>query len=329
MDNLTHAQNLHRDAVVVDGHCDTVHLFYGLKGPYRFGAENAVGHVDLPRLRKGGVDVQFFALCVERRFKPCSALRRALVLLEIFSREMDENKDSVTVVLDKKGLHEALLAGKLAAVLTLEGGDPLEGEIEILHLFYKLGLRGLGLTWNERNGLADGVDVGSSSGGLTDLGRRVVMEMNRLGMLVDAAHLAERGFYELLELSTSPVIVSHANAAGVCSHRRNLTDDQLRALRDHGGVVGMTFYPPFVTGRAEAKLEDLLDHFCYVAERFGTDLLGLGSDFDGIPQALPELGDVSALPNLTEGLLRRGFSDMEVRLILGGNFLRVLEKNLR
>ena len=324
---LNDALSLHRNCVVVDGHCDTVQLFTGHEDSYTFGLLNKVGQVDLPRLRQGGVDVQFFALYIEPQYKPCGALQRTLYLLEHFWREMGKYSKDVVVVKNVNDLHRAKMTGKLAALLALEGGDALDS-VEVLQVLYRLGLRSVGLTWNQRNLLADGVGVGASAGGLTPLGKTMVTEMNRLGIIVDAAHIAHRGFFDILELATKPMVVTHANAAAICSHRRNLNEDQLRALRDQGGVVGLTYYPPFVREDGEANLENLLDHFCYIAEHFGISVLGLGSDYDGIDYTVKGLEDVSRLPHLTEGLQRRGFSQEEICAILGGNFLRVMQNCL-
>lgn len=319
----------HREKTVVDGHCDTVHLFLGLRGAYTFGEKNTVGHVDLPRLKEGGVNIQFFAHYIEPEFKPVGALRRALVLMEHFHREIGKNKEEVVLIRSGKDITYALKTGRVGALISLEGGEALEGETDVLHALYRLGLRSVGLTWNQRNDLADGVDVGKCAGGLTELGVKIIKEMNELGILVDAAHMAPRGFYDVLSVSHAPVVVSHANAAGVCGHRRNLDDDQLRALRDHNGVVGISFYPSFLDNSGCAGLETVLDHFCYVADRFGTDILGIGSDFDGITETASGLEDISRLPRLTEGLFRRGFTASEAEKILGGNFLRVMRNVLK
>ena len=321
-----HACLLHKNAVVIDGHCDTVHLFSGSKGPYVFGERNKIGHIDLPRLQEGGVKLQFFALCIEPEHKSCGALRRTLTLIEHFWRVMGNYNESVTVVQSSDDINTGLKQHKLSVILALEGAEALESR-EILHIFHRLGLRCVGLTWNHRNLLADGVGVGASAGGMTELGREMVREMNKLGILVDASHLAPRGFYDLLEIAAVPIVVTHANAAGLCPHPRNLSDDQLRALRDTGGVIGINFYPPFVCEDGHADMNRLLDHFCYIAERFGTEILGIGSDFDGISKAVTGLDDVSKLPLVTAGLLKRGFTDEEVSMILGGNFLRVIQKN--
>jgi membrane dipeptidase len=318
---------LHNEAVVIDGHCDTVHLFSGIKGPYAFAKKNQVGHVDLPRLREGGVDIQFFALYIEEEHKRRGALERTLTLMEHFWREMEQIPDDIRVIQSAYDLDQVMVGQMTGAILALEGAEGLEST-EILSMLYRMGLRSVGLTWNQRNHLADGVGVGLSAGGLTSLGKEMVREMNRLGILTDVAHVAARGFYDIMEITDQPVIVSHANASAVFSHPRNLSDDQLRALKENGGVVGLTYYPTFISGTQETGLDKLLDHFSYIAEKYGTGILGLGSDFDGISRTVTELSDISKLPLLTAGLLRRGFSVAEVKQILGGNFLRVIRQTL-
>ncbi len=325
---LSQAKQLHQQSIVADGHCDTVHLFRRRQGGYDFALDNSIGHVDLPRLHRGGINIQCFAVCVEQNYKPCGALKRTLSLFEHFLQVMEENKDKVAIIRDRNGLDEALAGRKLASLLTVEGGEALEGNLDVLYSLYRLGMRGMGLTWNDRNELADGVGVGSAAGGLTQFGRSVVREMNRLGIMVDASHLSPRSYYDVLEHSATPVVVTHANASGVYAHRRNLDDDQLRALRDQGGVIGICFYPRFISSPQNTGIESLLDHFSYIAHHFGVGMLALGSDFDGIDEVITGLEDVSKLPVLTAGLLGRGFSEDEVSLILGGNFMKVLGKIL-
>ena len=151
--------------------------------------------------------------------------------------------------------------------------------------------------------------------------------MNRLGIVVDGAHLATKSYFDLLEIAENPSWFP-TPMLFPCAPIRNLTDDQLRALRDKGGVVGLTFYPPFISEKEPANLDKLLDHFCYIADLAGTEVLGLGSDFDGIDQVLPELPDVSCLPSLKEGLRARGFTEKELSAILGGNIVDLLLQNL-
>jgi len=214
----------------------------------------------------------------------------------------------------------------VGVLLTLEGGEALEEELAVLRQFYRLGVRGLSLTWNYRNALAGGISE-QRAAGLSDLGAATVRELNRLGMLVDVSHLSERAFWEVLEISQGPVVATHANAYRLCSHPRNLKDEQLRALAARGGVVGVTFVPAFVASQAPS-LERLADHVEYLCATVGVDAVGLGSDFDGSEERLAGLEDAGALPNLTACLLARGFKEEELGKILGGNWLRVLEEIL-
>ncbi|HEX6988154.1 MAG TPA: dipeptidase [Bacillota bacterium] len=317
------ARALHREAVVVDAHCDT--LMDLVAGRRRLGQRGPGGHVDLPRLREGGVSVQFFAHYIEPHYKPDRALRRFLELHDAFLREADANANSMAVVTSWSELEQALADGRLAAVVSIEGGEAIAGSLEVLRALHRLGVRAIGLTWNERNDIADGVGEAHSPGGLTRFGRQVVAEMNRLGMLVDVSHLSEPSFWDVLEVSSRPVIASHSNARAVCDHVRNLTDEQIRALSVNGGVMGLNFCPPFVHPH-RADVERVVDHALHVLDLVGPDHLGLGSDFDGIQETPAGLEDVTRLPRLTETLLRRGVDEDSVCKILGGNFLRVFRQ---
>jgi len=193
-------------------------------------------------------------------------------------------------------------------------------------MLFRLGIRGLGLTWNQRNDIADGVGERQAGGGLTRFGKKVIGEMNRLGMIVDLAHIAEKGFFDVLMASSHPVIVSHANARAICNHHRNLSDQQLRAIKENGGVVGLTLYPAFIHDKTP-NLEILLNHFEHIAELIGTDYMGIGTDFDGMEGKMPEgLNDVSSLHLLVEGLRSRGFKENDLNKILFENYLRVIQK---
>jgi len=317
------ARALHDDAVVVDAHCDT--LMDLAAGRRRLGVRASTGHADLPRLREGGVNVQFFAHYIEPEYKPDRALRRFLELYDVFMAEAAANADQIAVVTSWPELEAALAAGRLAAIISIEGGEALGGSLEVLRAFARLGVRAVGLTWNERNDIADGVGAAHTPGGLTHFGRQVVAEMNRLGLLIDVSHLAEPGFWDVLEVSSRPVIASHSNARAVCDHVRNLTDDQIRALAANGGVMGLNFCPPFVHPD-RADVDRLVDHALHVLDLVGPDHLGLGSDFDGIYDTPVGLEDATRFPRLTEALLRRGVDEDTVRKILGGNFLRVLRE---
>jgi membrane dipeptidase len=309
--------------LIVDGHCDTVRLFELSKRDYNFTKQNNRGHIDLPRLRVGSVKLQVFALYIEEEYKPVGSLKRALQLLELLYRNMELCRNDLKLIYSRRDLAELLQEEKTGALISIEGGEALEGDIGVLRMLFRLGVRGLGLTWNQENQLATGVGNGVGGKGLSALGRKVIRELNRLGMIVDLAHINEKGFYDALKVSSKPVIVSHANSRVLCDHPRNLSDDQLRALRDAGGVIGLSFCPDFVD-KKRATVERLLDHFVHVAEVAGVDHLGFGSDFDGIETVIPGLEDVTAMPTLVRGLATRGFSHCEIEKITAKNFLRVL-----
>lgn len=307
----------------IDAHCDTVGLF-NAGGGYDFAVRNTTGHLDLPRMQEGGIKIQFFALYIREEYASSGALRYCLMLLDSYYQTMDRCRDQVRTILSGAGLRQVMPGSKTGAILSVEGGEALEGELAVLPMLFRLGVRALGLTWNHRNQLATGVGADRPDEGLTSFGRQVIKEMNKLGMLVDLAHINEKGFYEAIGMSSAPLIVSHANSRALCDHPRNITDEQLRALRDAGGVVGLVFNPPFVDPR-EATMDRLIDHFVHIAEVAGVDHLGLGSDFDGIDTVIEGLEDVTGLPGLIEGLSARGFDSADIEKITCSNFLRVLE----
>ncbi|MBE3587146.1 MAG: dipeptidase [Thermoanaerobacteraceae bacterium] len=315
---------LHRNSPVVDAHCDTLTAMEIQNR--RLADVGRGGHVDLARLRQGGVKIQFFAAHIAPTHRE-RAVTRVLELIDRFYGELKLNEEEMMCITGAGDIQRVQHTGKIGALLAIEGGEALGGRLEVLRMLHRLGVRSLTLTWNHRNELADGVSEGGTRGGLTRFGRAVVREMNRLGMLVDVSHLSEAGFWDVLEVSSQPVIASHANSRYVCDHRRNLSDDQIRALAARGGVMGLCFYPDFIHSTAPS-LEKLLDHVDHVVSLAGAGCIGLGSDFDGIERTTPGLEDVSCLPRLTGALWRRGYREEEIRGILGGNFLRVLEQVL-
>ncbi|MDQ7857948.1 MAG: dipeptidase [Armatimonadota bacterium] len=305
--------------VVVDLHCDT--LLDIQSGTRRLAERSARGHVDLPRLREGGVGVQVFAAYVAPRLAPRGP-QRARELIEAFRASVEASPEAVVHATTVASIEEACGAGKVAAVLSVENGDALGGRLEALDDLYRQGVRMLGLTWNPSNPLGDGV-LGRQHGGLTDLGRAVVRRMEELGMVIDASHLSEASFWDLMDVARGPVVASHSNAWALHPHPRNLTDAQLRAIAQRGGVVGVNFYPGFL---GAASLDRVLDHIEYMATVMGADHVALGSDYDGIPQAPAGLEDASKLPNLSAGLRARGHAPEHIHKILGGNALRVFRQ---
>jgi membrane dipeptidase len=325
------ASKLHKQAIVIDGHCDTL-LGWQIREtdmfPRSAQMQDRKGHIDLPRLRQGGVTAQNFACYLLPRFLPSQATEQTLSMIDLFYRRVDEHPDAFCLATRADDILQAKEQGKVAGILSLEGAEGLQGSLATLRIMYRLGVRWIGLTWNHRNQAADGLGEQRTGGGLTEFGVKLVQEMNRLGMLVDIAHLAPAGVRDVFELCEGPVIASHANAHAVCPVPRNLNDEQLTKLAASGGVVGVTYVPGFITTEDEpATLDMLLDHVDHIVCVAGIDHVGLGSDFDGFGGPPPTgLEDVSCLPNVTAALQQRGYADDDILKILGGNWLRVLRQ---
>jgi membrane dipeptidase len=183
----------------------------------------------------------------------------------------------------------------------------------------------VGLVHSLRNLLADGVADNRTNGGLSRLGVDVVEELNKLGIIVDVSHLSDAGFWDVLEISKDPIVASHSNSRAVCDHSRNLSDDMIKALAERGGVMGMNFAPDFVH-KTKPSVETLVDHIDHIVDLVGPEHVGLGSDFDGIPRTPAGLEDASKMPAITEELVKREYSEDYIRLILGGNHLRLIER---
>lgn len=325
------AQTLHRQSIIIDGHCDTLmRLKPGNVSPPLFlkSLQDQPGHIDLERLKKGGITAQNFACYLEESVLPAQAVRETLRMIDAFYLWQQENPADLCLATCATDIERAKARGQVAGILSLEGAEGLEGNLGVLRMFYRLGVRWVGLTWNRRNQAADGLGESRTGGGLTEFGVNLVKEMNRLGMIVDIAHLAPQGVQDVFALCEGPVVASHANARALCDIPRNLSDAQLEQIAAHGGVVGVVFVPKFITqGEGPATLDMLLDHIDHIVRIAGIDHVGLGSDWDGFFSDPPVgLQDVSQTPNLTAGLLARGYSPQDVQKILGGNWLRVIRQ---
>lgn len=317
----------HQNLLVIDGHCDVISKIVEGRGSLLNGFEEQ--HVDLNKLKAGNVGVQVFALFIESCHKPYNALGRALHLLDCFYNEIELCKSQVSMGLSVKTMRKDIDSGKIVAVLGIEGGEALNGDISVLRVFYRLGVRLIGLTWNQRNQIADGAFEGRTAGGLTNFGVEVIKEMNRLGMIIDLSHISESGFWDVLKISSSPVYVSHANCKKLCAHPRNLTDEQIKALAGEGGVIGLSFNPDFLVAKGEASIDDLIDHIDHVASLVGTKSIGLGSDFDGIDSVPAGLEDCSCFPLITYRLMDRGYTKSEIADIMGNNVFNLMRKILK
>lgn len=310
---------IHRDAIVVDLHADTL---LDLAAGRRTLAGSSRGHVDLPRLRQGGVDVQVFAAFIHPR-EAAQGRGRVGALIAAFHQAIDRHAGEISHARTVGEIETAVAAGKIAAVLAIEnGGDAIQGEVEQIDWLYREGVRIMGLVWNQANALADGA-LEVRHGGLTPLGRRVVRRMQDLGIAIDVSHLSPAAFWDVLAATRGPLLATHSNASAVHAHKRNLSDLQLRAMAARGGVVGVNFYPVFLGG---TTLDRVVAHIDHMVRVMGIDHVALGSDFDGIRQVPQGLEDVSRLPNLTAALLARGYTPEQAQKILGGNALRVFRQ---
>src|SRR6266566_2745510 len=341
----------------IDGHNDVLlALYLAGDGAGPFLAGRSEGHLDLARAREGGFAAGFFAVFVvpeteEERAatqlpdrKPPYAQPLAPALPTAYAaREAGEIIDlldelassgDVRVARSAEEVEAALNDGPLAAILHFEGAEPIEPDLENLEDFYKRGLRSLGLVWSRPNAFAEGVpfafpsapDIGD---GLTEAGRRLVAECNSLGILIDLAHLNERGFWDVAGLSAAPLVASHSNAHALSPNSRNLTDLQLDEIGRSGGIVGITFHAGMLTeaGGVDpgAPLARVIDHVDYVADRIGIGHVGFGSDFDGATVPT-ELGDATGLSRVVEALRDRGHSEEDIAKLAHGNWLRVLDE---
>lgn len=329
--------NIHYDATVVDSHVDTmmeaVDPATWLPGT-NIGEETSF-HFDIPKGQAGGLDVPFLAAYTSGYYgnNPRS-ISRTLALINALYWTEEKNSDQLRVATTVDEIEETVSEGQIAAVPTIEGGYSLEehNALELLHQYKDLGIKVLGFTWNYSNALGEGADrvYGDpertpSEGGLTELGETVAKEMNRLGMAIDVSHMSRNTFFDVINVSEAPVIATHSGVNALRDHQRNLTDEQLVALAENGGVIGIVFYPHFIKDDSQAYIEDVVDHIDYAVNLVGIDHVGIGSDFDGA--SMPEdLKNSSELYKLTEELVERGYSKDDIEKILGKNTLRVLKE---
>jgi membrane dipeptidase len=348
--------------VIFDGHNDTLLKLYlsGRGGERHFLEGIGSGHVDLARAREGGFGGGFFAVFVPPQaredagsdliitdtgfevlmapaFEHAYAQRMAMAIAAGLFRLETAAPDSLRIVRTVPELARCLESGILAAILHLEGAEPIDPELDALEVWYGSGLRSLGIVWSRPNAFGHGVpfrfpaspDTGP---GLTAAGRELVRACNRLGIMLDLSHLNERGFWEVAALSTAPLVATHSAAHAICPSTRNLTDKQLDAIRESDGMVGLNFevssVRPDAFDEPDTPLDVLVRQIDYLVERIGIDRVGFGSDFDGATMPR-EIGDVAGLPKLIGALRQRGYDEPALRKLAHENWLRVLRKTWR
>jgi len=356
---------IHRKAIVVDTHNDILSMM--TDDNYDLGV-SSVGkyHTDLARMKQGGLTAEFFSVYVDAKYATNGgAARRALDMIDYVYRAVEKHPYELMMAYSTVDIRRAKRQGRIAALMGIEGGHAIEDSLMALRDFYRLGIRYMTLTHNNTNNWADSCCDQSRHNGLSEFGKEVVREMNRIGMLVDVSHVSDKTMSDVLDISTAPVIASHSSARALGDRPRNIPDELLRRFARNRGVVMVNFYPGFIdknvieASRAREarlkpqldalkeqykddpqKLEDeqrklrateplpatplsvLVDHFDHVAKVAGVDNVGIGSDFDGVSSLPVGMEDIAQLPNLTYELLKRGYSERDVRKILGENFLR-------
>jgi len=319
-----------RSALLIDTHNDVPS--FTVDG-YDIGKGGPKRHTDTARLRQGGVGAVFFSAYVDPSYvKGNRSAHRTLEMLDTIVTDIagryPQDYVFARTAADVEAAHRR---GKIAALIGIEGGHAIEDSLRLLRRYYVLGARYMTLTHMNTNNWADACcDLDDAKvkhhNGLTDFGKQVVREMNRLGMMVDISHVSDKTFWDVLEISRTPVIASHSSCRALCNVPRDMTDDMIRALARKGGVIQINFNPGFLTTRKSppANVEDAAAHIDHAAKIGGIDAVGIGSDFDGIENVPVGLEDVSRFPNLTRALLARGYTVSDIRKIYGGNLLRVM-----
>jgi membrane dipeptidase len=358
---------IHRRAIVIDTHNDVTTPM--TNDDYDLGGEPPAPYrTSLARMKQGGLTAEFFSLYVKPWYVTNGgAARRTLDMIDSVYRAVERHPQDLMIATSAADIRRAKRMNKIAALMGIEGGHAIEDSLPTLREFYRLGVRYMTLTWNNTNNWADAGRGEKKHGGLSDYGREVVREMNRLGMLVDVSHVSDETMSAALDVSKAPIIASHSSARALSDVPRNIPDDLLKRIAKNGGVIQVNFYSGFVDQKTVGpqseerdkrlkaqqdelnrkyandperlseesdKLEaanplpplpisKLIDHIDHIVKVAGIDHVGIGADFDGANDMPEGASDVSMLPNITYELLKRGYSEQDIRKILGENFLRV------
>ncbi|HXG83266.1 MAG TPA: membrane dipeptidase [Pyrinomonadaceae bacterium] len=370
------AQKIHKKAIIVDGHNDIpspmvdddFDLATNSVGKFHKGGDPF--HTDLARFKQSGITGEFFSIYVSgATLKTGGAMRRAMDLIDATMREVEKHPNQLSFCTTAADIRRAKKQNKVCALMGIEGGYVIENSLYALRNFYRLGIRYMTLTHNVSHDWADAHRGEVINNGLSEFGKEVVREMNRLGMLVDISHVSDKVMSDALDVSTAPIIASHSNARGVANHTRNIPDNILKRIVQNGGVIMINFYPAFLDEKynadenarsarlkpqidalrerykndlqgfneAERKLlaanpinvpsyTRIVDHIDYIKNVAGIDYVGIGSDYDGIPLLPQGMNGMEDLSLVTYEMLRRGYSENDIRKVLGENFLRAFSK---
>jgi len=362
------AKKLHFSAIVVDTHDDTTQRF--LDGKFDLGPRDAKGSIDIPRMREGNLGAIFFSIWMPSKVTGAEAVDHALVQIDAVREQVRKHSNDLALATTAAEIREARKQGKIAALMGVEGGHMINSDLGVLRSFAAIGVRYMTLTHSGNDEWADSSTDKAVHNGLTDFGKDVVREMNRLGVMVDISHVSDKTFYDALEVSKAPLFASHSSCRAICDAPRNMTDQMMKDLAAKGGVIQINYHVGFLSQEfrdAEKANPDLnkaiaaevmkrcgenegcqliegdritreyveqgklprvdfakiIEHIEHAVKVAGIDHVGLGSDFDGanMPYGME---DASKLPRITEALLQKGYSEGDVKKVLGENTLRVM-----
>jgi membrane dipeptidase len=369
-DLSTRAHQLHFSSIVVDTHVDTTQRF--LDGDFDLGPRNARGSVDIPRMKEGGLGAIFFAIWMPSKITGPEAVKRGLAQLDALRQQVNKHSNDLVLATTAAEIRDAHKNHKIAVLIGVEGGHIINSDLAVLRKYSQLGVRYLTLTHSGNCEWADASTDKPAHHGLTDFGKDVIREMNRLGMMVDISHVSDKTFRDVLEISKAPVIASHSSSRAICNHPRNMTDDMIRALAAKGGVIQINYHVGFLSqefrdaekanpemynaivtevqrrcGHKEGcqliegdiitreyveqgklprvEWTKIIEHIDHAVRIAGIDHVGLGSDFDGANMPFG-MEDAGKLPKITEALLQKGYSEGDVKKILGENTLRLMSE---
>lgn len=299
-------------------------------GPWRFSERHADGYMDLPRMREGGLDAEFFAIYMDREPRPGMAVKRALGQIDAIRAICAKYPKDIALATTAAEVRAIVKSGRVAALVGLEGGYMIEDDIRVLRMFHALGVRYMTLTHSFNTHWADssgtGTPVTPAHDGLSPFGKAVVAEMNRLGMVVDVTHVSDKTFDDALQATKAPVIASHSSVDGVKDHARNMSDDMLRALAKNGGVIQIDAVIRYIdpVDRPQTPLSVFIDHIMHAIKVAGPDHVGIGLDYGYDAPRPVDLEDCSKFENITYELLKRGVPEDTIRKVWGENTLRVM-----
>ncbi len=337
---LDQVADIHRRAFTVDAHFD---LTYDVANRRERGQKKVIETNYLHDFKTGGVDLIVSAIFIHNFFLPEMGLRRALDQISYLHEEIEESPGQFRICRTTAEAHVARAAGEIGLFLSLEGADPLQNDLRLLRIFYELGVRGLGLVWSRRNAVGDGAFFTQTregrKGGLTPFGVELIEKAETLGMVIDVSHINDEGFWDVMEVATRPLIASHSNCRKLAGTMRNLSDDQIKAIAQNGGVIGMNSVNQFIRdGGENITIDQFIDHVDHIVKICGIAHVGIGFDLcDSFKNFLQvempiETHDVikthAGLGEFTAELITRGYKDDEIIAILGGNFMRVFSEIL-